>query len=86
MEIETHTCDYVKSSDLFKGINSNFFTETLGEELGKVASWGNNNKTLIDANSIAWCIGQLDDEDAKVFERVHTWCCDNSDMYVDLEN
>jgi hypothetical protein len=79
-----HTCQYVEASDLFKGLGELCDEFTNSEPS---FSWGGNNRTLIDGQSI---LNHLDNsviENAGQLETLRRRVRKlPGDVYVDLEN
>ena len=84
MKTFIHTCEYIKSSDLFKGL-AQLWSDLSNSEPD--FQWGGNNHTLVDPRAI---INHLDNsvvENAGQLETLRKRVAKlPKDVYVDLEN
>ena len=89
MTILVKTTDFVEASDLFDNCRGAWNAFTTSEPN---CSWGDNNRTLINASYIASVLEQYDSEDdaeevARQIQSVQDRIKElKDDFYVDLEN
>lgn len=89
MTILVKTTVFVEASDLFKNCRGAWNAFTISEPN---CSWGDNNRTLINASYIASVLEQYDSEDdgeevARQIQTVQDRIKElKDDFYVDLEN
>jgi len=79
-----HKCEYVRASDVFEGLQGAYDALTCGPSLP--FTWGDNNHSLVDADTIATEMEQLDESEggqiAKAIKRLRAL----GQTYVDMES
>jgi len=79
-----YNCQYAKSSDVFKGLPKAF--DALASRDNLPFSWGDNNHSLVDADTVATELEQLENSEggqiAKAIRRLRRM----GQTYIDFEN
>lgn len=86
--MKRRTAEYVEATDLFEGCNLAWESFCDGDP---DCSWGNNNRTLVTADTIFDVLNEVDVEEGMELKRQIDIVLDRigtlgDDFYVDLEN
>ena len=79
-----YKCEYVKSSDVFEGLSEAF--DALANRDNLPFSWGDNNHSLVDADTIAAEMEQLDESEGEQIAKAIRRLRKLGQTYIDFEN
>lgn len=88
MPLPIKNVDFVEMSDLFEGCQGAWMVFSNSDPN---CSWGDNNRTFINASYIASIISGYEDDDEEIKKQIETVLkriaeTSPTDFYVDLEN
>ena len=82
--MKVYSCKYVHASDVFKGLPKAW--DALASRDNLPFSWGDNNHSLVDADTIATELEQLDESEAGQLAKAIRLLRKMGQTYVDMEN